>query len=108
MEKATNKQTVDQSYNWKLTTYEKQGNLFIEWDTSADFRAQQDRIVVFQNGFPSDAGGSSKAWTWANSTSPAGGWNTGLTYGDDWYCARIAEKAPNGGYVYVEQIITKG
>ena len=106
MEKATQHQTDEKSYTWKLTTYEKQGNLFIEWSTDAPFRAQQDRIVVFKNGFPTDAGGSSEKWEWADaSNSP---WDTGLTHGDDWYCARIAQAAPNGPYVYMEQIVTKG
>jgi hypothetical protein len=108
MEKATAHQTDSKTYTWKLTTFEKQGNLFLEWSTDAPFRAQQDRIVVFENGFPRDAGASSRAWTWANSNSPKGGWNSGLNYGDDWYCARIAQAAPNGPYVYMEQIVTKG
>ncbi len=108
MEKVTQQQTDKKSYEWTLTTFEKQGNLWLEWSTNAPFRAQQDRIVVFADGFPADAGGSSKAWTWANSNSPSGGWDSGLTYGADWYCARIAEAAPNGPYQYVEKITTKG
>lgn len=106
MEKATQHQTVKKSYEWALTTFERQGNLWLEWSTTAPFRAQQDRIVVFADGFPSDAGSSSKAWTWADSDKSP--WDSGLTYGADWYCARIAEAAPNGPYKYVEQITTTG
>ncbi|MEM6719760.1 MAG: hypothetical protein AAF611_10615 [Bacteroidota bacterium] len=102
---ATSEQTAKKSYEWSMETYERQGNLFIEWSTNAPFRAQQDRIVVFENGFPRNAGDSSRAWTWADSKNSP--WNSGLTYGANWYCARIAQAEPNGPYVYVEQIITK-
>ncbi|WP_046758114.1 hypothetical protein [Kordia jejudonensis] len=106
MEEATRKQTAKKTYSWELVTYEKQGKLFVEWRTNAPFRAQKDRIVVFEKGFPRDAGGHSKAWTWADANKSP--WNTDLPFGAEWYVARIAEAAPDGPYVYVEQIITKG
>ncbi|QHI38326.1 hypothetical protein IMCC3317_37170 [Kordia antarctica] len=105
MEKATQHQTATKSYEWKLTTFERQGNLFVEWSTNAPFRAQKDKIEVYEKGWPSNPDSNSKAWTWADAKNSP--WNTGLTYGADWYCARIAQSAPDGPYVYVEQIITK-
>jgi len=106
MEKSTKHQTAEKSYTWVLTTFERQGNLWLNWQTNAPFRAQQDRIVVFKNGFPRDAGGNSEKWKYADAKNSP--WDTGLNYGADWYCARIAQAAPNGAYQYVEQIVTKG
>lgn len=106
MEKATRHETAEKTYSWKLTTFEKQGNLWLEWTTNAPFRAQQDLIKVYKNGFPRDPNASSAAWNYADKDKTP--WDTGLRYGADWYCARIAQAAPNGPYVYMEQIITKG
>jgi hypothetical protein len=100
-----NEQTVTKAFEWKFTTFERQGNLWVEWSTNAPFRAQKDKIEVYEKGWPHNPDSNAKAWTWADpNKSP---WNSGLTYGEGWYCARIAQSAPDGPYVYVEQIITK-
>ena len=65
MEKATRHETAEKTYSWKLTTFEKQGNLWLEWTTNAPFRAQQDLIKVYKNGFPRDPNASSAAWNYA-------------------------------------------
>lgn len=98
-------QTVTKKFEWTLSAFEKQGNLWLQWSTNAPFRAQQDKIEVYANGWPSNPDSNAKAWTWADAKNSP--WDSGLRWGSDWYCARIAQSAPNGPYVYVEQIITK-
>lgn len=105
-EKATSHQTVTKTFNWTITTFERRGKLWIEWSTDAPFRAQKDKIEVYEKGWPSNPDSNAKAWTWADTKNSP--WNSGLDYGADWYCARIAQSAPDGPYVYVEQIITQG
>jgi hypothetical protein len=101
----TNKRAVSNEYTWTLSSFEKQGKLWLEWSTDAPFRAQQDQIHVYADGFPDKLDIPEKAWTWADQQhSP---WNTGLTAGSDWYCARIAQAAPNGPYVIVNKLITE-
>ena len=103
---ASTPQSVTNSYDWTLSAYEHQGNLWLKWSTTAPFRAQQDKIQVYENGWPSNPDSNAKAWTWANlDNSP---WDSGLLWGSGWYCARIAEAPANGPYVYVETIVTEG
>lgn len=102
----TNKQTVQASYEWTLIAYESEGNLWLEWSTDAPFRAQQDQIHVYSGGWPKgDLSIPGAAWIWADQKNSP--WNTGLIAGSDWYCARIAESAPNGPRVYVNKLVTK-
>jgi hypothetical protein len=49
-----------------LSAFEKQGNLWLQWSTNAPFRAQQDKIEVYANGWPSNPDSNAKAWTWAD------------------------------------------
>ena len=101
----SNSQTDSRTFTWHLKAYEKQGNLWLEWSTNAPFRAQQDKIEVYSNGWPSNPDSNSKAWTWADKDKSP--WDTGLRWGSGWYCARIAQAPKNGPYVFVEQIITQ-
>lgn len=95
------------SYSWTLTAYQKQGNLWIKWTTTAPFRAQQGQISVYSNAsFPSNPQDNRKAWSWDDQNNHD--WNTNLPWGSDWYCAWIAEKPSNGPYTYVTQLITTG
>ncbi|WP_430410093.1 hypothetical protein [Kordia sp.] len=107
-EKISRRQAAKKTYSWELVTFEKQGKLWLEWRTDAPFRAQKDKIEVYKGKWPHNPDSEATAWTWAESNSPVGGWNSGIEFGSDWYCARIAQKAPDGPYVYMEQIITKG
>ncbi len=100
-----NSQSTKATFSWYLTAFQREGNLWLEWSTDAPFRAQKDKIEVYSGGWPSNPDSDSRKWTWADpDNSP---WNSGLPWGSDWYCARIAQSAPDGPYVYVQQIITK-
>jgi hypothetical protein len=103
----THKQTVKANYEWTLTAYEDFGNLWLQWDTNAPFRAQQDQIVVYKGFWPTDPATNSVALTWSDPGSNTKGWDTGLRYGSGWHCARIAQSPPNGKYVYFVKLITK-
>ncbi|MDE5421752.1 hypothetical protein L3073_05995 [Ancylomarina sp. DW003] len=95
--------TQTRTFSWTLTAYENRGNLWLKWETTAPFRAQQDKIEVYEKGWPSNPDSNSKAWTWADSKKSP--WDTGLRWGSNWHCARIAQSAPNGPYVFVEKFI---
>ena len=96
-----------ETYTWTIEAFERQGNLWIEFDTNALFRAQQGQISVYNDpAFPPNPQDNRNIWSWDNpGVSP---WNTGLKWGSDWYCAWIAQAPPNEGYVYVVQLITTG
>jgi hypothetical protein len=47
MEKVTNHQTDEKTYSWKLTTFKHRNNLWVKWVTNAPFRAQKDKIQVY-------------------------------------------------------------
>lgn len=100
----TSPQSVTNNYEWTLTAYEQQGNLWLSWSQSAPFRAQQDKIEVYTS-WPSNPDSNAKAWTWADLDNTP--WDSGLRWGSDWHCARIAQSPPNDGYVYVNQLITQ-
>lgn len=87
----TNIQTAKKSYEWTLTASNVRGTLHLSWSDSTPFIAQGDLIVVYDGGFPKD--------------DPLDGvkvsiqalpgektWDTGLPYGPNWHCARIADK----------------
>ena len=106
---STNPQPVSASFQWTLTAYEEQGNLWLKWSTTAPFGAQQGQISVYNSSsFPSDPQKDRKAWSWDNEHGGGSGWDTGLRYGSDWHCAWIAEKSPNGPYAYALKLVTKG
>lgn len=46
---STNPQPVSASFQWTLTAYEEQGNLWLKWSTTAPFRAQQGQISVYNS-----------------------------------------------------------
>jgi hypothetical protein len=93
-------------YTWNLVAYEQQGKLWLEWSTTAPFRAQQGQIMVYKGtSFPQNPQDGVETWTWDDSQSP---WNTEQAWGNDWYCAYIAQASPNGPYVYNVKLITTG
>jgi len=95
------------SFTWTLTAYQQQGRLWLKWSTTAPFRAQQGQISVYKStSFPSKPQDNRQAWKWDDFGNTP--WDTGLTWGSDWYCAYIAEKSPNGPYTYVTQLVTQG
>src|SRR2546429_525173 len=95
------------TYNWTLTAYQERGNLYLQWSTTAPFRAQQGQISVYKgSSWPSNPQDDREAWTWDDFKNTP--WNTGLRWGSDWYCAYIAEASPNGPYVYNVRLITTG
>jgi hypothetical protein len=103
---ATVVEQESRTYEWMLIAEERQGNLWLRWKTSAPFRAWQDQVVVYAGQrFPSDPNSDKKEWRWADQ-QPAGGWDTTLRSGSDWYCAWIAQ-SNQGNYVYVVQLVTK-
>lgn len=102
--KVSNSQSNEATFTWYLEAYEQEGNLFLKWSTNAPFRAQEDKILVYKNGWPSNPDSSAETWNYAEKDrSP---WNTGLRWGSNWYCARIAQ-SNSGSFVYVNQIVTR-
>lgn len=96
-------------YTWTLTAYQQQGHLWLKWSTNAPFRAQQGRITVYSGtNFPGDPTTNVKEWSWDNEHGGGSGWDTGLPWGSNWYCAWIAERSPNGPYTYVTTLVTTG
>lgn len=98
---------ASRSYTWTLTARQERGTLWLSWNTSAPFRAQQGQISVYSSSsFPSKPQDNRRAWSWDNENNAD--WNTGLPWGSDWYCAWIAQMSPNGPYTYVVQLVTTG
>ncbi|HBK55493.1 MAG TPA: hypothetical protein DDZ76_04295 [Xanthomonadales bacterium] len=94
-------------YTWTLEAYQQHGNLWLKWQTNAPFRAQQGRITVYKStSFPSNPTDNVDKWSWDNENGGGSGWDTGLSWGSNWYCAWIAEKSPNGPYTYVTKLTT--
>jgi hypothetical protein len=105
---ATSVQEVTQPYNWTLVAQQIQGHLWLSWKTNAPFRAQQGQISVYnKQSFPVNPQDDRKAWSWDDQNGAGSGWDTGLPYGSDWYCAWIAQKPSNGPYVYGVKLVTK-
>jgi hypothetical protein len=97
---------AEATFTWQLEAFEQQGNLWLKWSTNAPFRAQQGQIHVYDNErFPSNPQDETKKWTWDNHDNTP--WDTGLEWGSGWYCAYIAEAAPNGPYKYLIQLVTQ-
>jgi hypothetical protein len=61
-------------------------------------------MVYTGTSFPSGPTDNVQTWTWDNDNQS--GWDTGLTWGTNWYCSYIAEASPNGPYVYMIKLIT--
>lgn len=96
-------------YTWTLTAFQQQGNLWLKWSTNAPFRAQQGRITVYSGtNFPGDPTSNAKTWSWDDANGGGSGWDTGLTWGSNWYCAWIAERGSSGPYTYVTTLVTTG
>lgn len=95
---------ASENFNFELKAYENQGNLWLKWDTTAPFRAQQGQIHVYKgSSFPSNPQEDLKTWNWDDQKSP---WDTGLQWGTGWHCAWVAQKPSNGPYTYVVKVIT--
>lgn len=94
------------TFTWTLSAFEQQGKLCLDWGTNAPFRAQQGQVIVYNGtSFPENPQENVNQWAWDNNPHP---WNTGLTWGSDWYCAYIAQESPNGPYTYFVTLITTG
>jgi hypothetical protein len=90
------------TFTWTLEAYEQHGNLCLKWKTTAPFRAQQDQIHVYHDGFPPDPAVPGAFWIWADKDCC----DTGLPWGTGWNCAYIAQAAPNGPYIYFIRLTT--
>jgi len=94
------------TFEWTLKLYENQGNCFITWDTSAPFRAQQGKVVLYAGGFPKDPNDNVVTWAWDDADKKP--FNTGKTWGTGWCAAYIAQASPNGPWVYfIKTALTK-
>ncbi|HEY9421745.1 MAG TPA: hypothetical protein VIW92_10045 [Thermoanaerobaculia bacterium] len=89
------------SFNWTVELFEQQGNCWLRWSTTAPFRAQQGKVCLYANSFPSDPT-QAVAVTWDDVNQP-NPFNTGQTWGSGWCAAYIAQASPNGPYVYFVQ-----
>jgi hypothetical protein len=95
---------IPATFTWQLTAFEYHGNLWLKWNTTAPFRAQQGQIHIYSGDFPSNPTDNTVAWQWDNDSN--NGWDTGQRWGIGWSCAWIAQASPNGPYVYVDQVVT--
>jgi hypothetical protein len=94
------------SFQWTVNLYEHQGKCYLHWSTTAPFRAQKGKIVLYANSFPSNPNDRVIAWTWDDRNKNP--FNTGQTWGSGWCAAYIAESSPDGPYVYfVKTAVTK-
>jgi hypothetical protein len=94
-----------ETYTWTLEAFEKQGRLWLQWTTTAPFRAQDGQITVYSQGFPANPENNRVVWKWDDQWSPDG-WDTLLVYGTDWYCAWIGG-ATGKPYQYIVKLITR-
>jgi hypothetical protein len=96
-----------QEFSWTIVAKEKRGKLVLHCDTDAPFRAQRGQICVYKGSeWPSNPEEDREAWGWDNEKTPL--WETGLPWGQDWYCAWTAQASPDGPYVYIVQLVTTG
>jgi hypothetical protein len=89
------------TFNWTVKLFERQGRCWLAWSTDAPFRAQQGRVCLYANSFPSDPT-NAVSWTWDDVGQP-NPFNTGQLWGSGWCAAYIAQASPNGPYVYFLQ-----
>jgi hypothetical protein len=103
---AATQQEVKGSWEWTFTAFNDRGYLCFRWGSNAPFRDQQGQIRVYEGGFPANPNDRVRAWQWDDQTQP---WNSGLPWGPNWHCARVASVGnPNdNNYRYFLQIITK-
>jgi hypothetical protein len=82
------------NYTWKLRIGDN-GNLLLEGDTDAPFRAQQGQLHVYSLGstFPSNPDGKAEKWKWDNEAHP---WHVGVKWSDGRNVAWVAQQPPNG------------
>lgn len=103
----TMQQTVKASFEWTLEAYQNRGNLFFRWSQNSPFRAQQGQIRVYENSFPGNPNDRVVAWQWDDFNAQP--WDSGLRWGSNWFCARVASVGnPNdNNYRYFLQLVTK-
>lgn len=89
------------TFTWTVKLFEQRGMCWLQWNTSAPFRAQQGKVCLYPGTFPSDPT-QCTFWTWddIDQTNPV---NTNQTWGAGWCAAYIAQASPNGPYVYFVQ-----
>jgi hypothetical protein len=99
--------TEKQTYWWELTASQKEGKLVLTWEDSAEFRAQQDKIVVYKyNSFPTDPNSEIEKEHWADhEKGKKKSWETGHPYLPPMYVAWIAETYPHGPYKHVVKLV---
>lgn len=84
------------TYTWHLRAAKHEsGNLVLEGDSDAPFRAQQGQLHVYSKGsaFPSNPEGKAEKWNWDNDSHP---WHTGLEWSSGRHVAWVAQESPNG------------
>lgn len=100
-------QTAVRSLTWSLHAFEKNGHLWLSWETTSPFRAQQGKIQVYEAGvdFPADPEGHVRVECWDNDTNP---WDSGLPWAPGICVGWAAEKSSNGPHVTLLKLITQG
>ncbi|MFY9826922.1 MAG: hypothetical protein WAM82_36550 [Thermoanaerobaculia bacterium] len=89
-----------ETYTWTVELFERQGKCWLGWSTNAPFRAQQGQIRFYADSFPSNPEERIVAWTWDDDVTWPNPFNTGKPWGSGWCAAWVAQKKPNGPYVY--------
>jgi hypothetical protein len=77
------------TYTWKLRIGNDDGNLFLEGDTDAPFRAQQGQLHVY----PADPAGKAEKSKWDNEAHP---WRVGVPWNRGRNVAWVAQQGPHG------------
>lgn len=73
------------------------GDLFLEGDTDAPFRAQAGHLHVYPLGspFPADPADKAEKWRWDNEAHP---WNVGVKWSPGRNVGWVAQQSPNGAH----------
>jgi hypothetical protein len=100
-------QDASASYTWTLSAEESGKKLLLQWSTTAPFRAQDGKIVVYKGViFPGDADSDTQASTFDDvKLGEDGWWHTGVDYGVNLYCAWIGGKT-GVHYQYIVKLVT--
>jgi hypothetical protein len=95
-----------QTYTWTIELFQRRGTCWLQWSTTAPFRAAQSKAGLYKAGpdagspFPTDPT-QATALAWATDQQP---WDTGQLWGSGWCAALIAEVSlPGGPYAYIAQ-----
>ncbi len=88
---------AEATYTWNLRIGNDNGDLFLEGDSDAPFRAQAGHLHVYplHSPFPDDPADKAERWKWDNEAHP---WNVGLKWSRGRKLGWVAQKSPNEAF----------